>query len=102
MAKKNQIYQLVSYVNAYNKRKKAWEPLRNERKIYRGTNGLQTASAEYRYEVNKYKFIETSIDLNKYREMRGKVELHIPHFHDNGAISYWGDQIILSHNPLNI
>jgi len=99
---KNQIYQLVSYVNAYNKKTKKWESLRNVSKVYRGKNGLISAHEDFKSEVNEYKFIETTFNTKKYREMRGKVEVHLPHFHENGAMAYWGDKIIISHNPSNI
>lgn len=96
------IYQLVSFVNAYNKRTKQWESLRSTKEVYAGKEGLKTAYFEYEKEVNEYKFIETTFRSGKYREMRGKVEIHEPHIHENGQIAYWGDKVLISHNPQNI
>lgn len=96
------IYQLVSYVNAYNKRKKSWETLYTTTELYVGKEGLKTALAKFEKEVGVYKNLTTVGNWNKYSETRGKVELHIPHIHENGSIAYWGDKIICSHNPDNI
>ncbi len=96
------IYQLVSYVNAWNKRKKEWESLRSETTVYVGTAGLITAHKHFELEVSKYKELTTVGNWNKYGETRGKVELHEPHVHKNGTLAYWGYKIILSHNPQNI
>lgn len=96
------IYQLVSYVNAWNKRKKEWESLRSETTVYVGKVGLQTATEHFEREVGKYIETTTVGNWHKYGETRGKVELHEPHVHENGTLAYWGDKIILSHNPENI
>ena len=95
------VYQLVSYVNAWNKKKKQWESLRSQTTVYLGKEGLKTAHRHFDGEVLKFKEITTYID-SKYEDTRGKVELHEPHVHDNGTLAYWGDKIILSHNPNNI
>lgn len=96
------IYQLVSYVNAYNKRLKKWESLRSVTIVYAGKEGLKTACSEFEREVNEYKQLTTVGNWNKYSETRGKVELHEPHIHENGMLAYWGDKVILCHNPENI
>jgi hypothetical protein len=96
------IYQLVSYVNAWNKKKKEWESLRSVTNVYVGKEGLKTAHIHFENEVSWYKSLTTVGNWNKYGETRGKVELHEPHVHDNGTLAYWGDKIILSHNPNNI
>ena len=96
------IYQLISFVNAYNKRLKKWESLRSIKIVYAGKEGLQTAQKEFEREVNQYKQLTTVGNWNKYSETRGKGELHIPHIHENGTLSYWGDKTILSHNPENL
>jgi len=96
------IYQLVSYVNAYNKRLKKWESLRSVTTVYAGKEGLKTAYNEFEREVSKYKELTTVGNWNKYSETRGKVEVHEPHIHENGMLAYWGDKVILSHNPQNI
>lgn len=44
------IYQLVSYVNAYNKRMKKWETLRTVSNIYVGAEGLKTAYRDFETE----------------------------------------------------
>lgn len=96
------VYQLVSYVNAWNKRTKQWESLRSVTTVYIGKEGLKTAYDHFESEVSKYKQLTTVGNWNKYGETRGKVELHEPHVHENGTLAYWGDKIILSHNPSNI
>ncbi len=96
------IYQLVSYVNAYNKRLKKWESLRSVTTVYAGKEGLKTAYSEFEREVVQYKHLTTVGNWNKYSETRGKVEVQEPHIHDNGMLAYWGDKVILSHNPDNI
>jgi len=100
--KNSKLYQLVSFVNAWNKRAKRWESLRTETTIYVGNEGLKSAYIEFEKEVNEYKFIETNFRSSKYREVRGKVELHEPHIHSNGTLAYWGDKVLISHNPQNI
>jgi hypothetical protein len=96
------IYQLVSYVNAYNKRTKQWESLHSSMKVYVGAAGLKTAYAHFEQEKNRYHQLTTVGNWNKYSETRGKVELHIPHVHENGTLAYWGDKVIAAHNPDNI
>lgn len=96
------IYQLVSFVNAYNKRTKQWESLRSLTTVYVGASGLKTAYNDYSREVEQYKLLTTVGNWNKYGETRGKVEVHVPHIHENGTIAYWGDKILISHNPENI
>ena len=96
------VYQLVSYVNAWNKRTKQWESLRSETTVYIGKEGLKTAHEHFESEVGWYKSLVSVGNWNKYGDTRGKVELHEPHVHDNGTLAYWGDKIILSHNPNNI
>jgi hypothetical protein len=99
---KNQIYQLVSFVNAWNKRTKQWESLHSVSKIYVGKEGLKTAYAEFEREKNKYHELTTVGNWNKYGDTRGKVEIHTPHIHENGTLAYWGDKILFAHNPENI
>lgn len=96
------IYQLVSYVNAYNKRMKKWETLRTVSNIYVGAEGLKTAYRDFETEKNQYHQLTTVGNWNKYSETRGKVELHIPHIHENGTIAYWGDKVLIQHNPDNL
>jgi hypothetical protein len=100
--KAKQIYQLVSYVNAWNKRKRKWESLGSATYLFVGKQGLKTAYEFFDRERESYHNLTTVGNWNKYSETRGKVELHIPHVHDNGTLAYWGDKIILSHNPDNI
>lgn len=95
------IYQLVSFVNAYNKNTKKWESLRNVQKVYVGKEGLKTAHFEFEQEVNEQKYYN-GMNLSKYREIRGKAEIQEPHIHKNGSLAYWGDKVIQSYNPLNI
>lgn len=96
------IYQLVSYVNAYNKRKKEWETLHTSKTVYAGAEGLKTAHKHFEEEVYRYKQLTTVGNWNKYSETKGKVELHEPHIHENGTLAYWGDKILASHNPQGI
>lgn len=100
--KAQKIYQLVSYVNAFNKRSKKWESLRSVTNIYAGKEGLKTAYQEFEREKNEYQQLTTVGNWRKYSETRGKVEVHEPHIHENGSLAYWGDKIIVSHNPQNI
>ena len=95
------IYQLVSFVNAYNKRTKKWESLRNVSSVFIGKEGLKSALFEFEKEKNEQKYYE-GVNLSKYREIRGKAEVHEPHIHENGSLAYWGDKIIQTYNPLNI
>ena len=99
--KTHKIYQLVSFVNAYNKRTKKWESLRSIQKVYVGAEGLKTAYFEFEKEVNEQKYYE-QISLPKYREIRGKAEIQEPHIHNDGSLAYYGDKVIQSYNPLNI
>lgn len=96
------IYQLVSYLNAYNKRKNEWESLYTETIIAVGRNGLKTLTEKFESEKSKNNYQRTVGNWNKYSDVRGKVELQEPHIHENGQIAYWGDRIIMSYNPDNI
>lgn len=96
------IYQLVSYVNAYNKRTKQWESLRSVTNVYAGAEGLKTAYRDFENEKNQFHQLTTVGNWNKYSDTRGKVEIHVPHIHENGTLAYWGDKVIASHNPYNI
>lgn len=98
---KNQIYQLVSFVNAYNKRTKAWESLRSVTKVYVGKEGLKSAYFDLEAEVKEQKYYD-GVKLSKYSEIRGKAEIQIPHIHDNGTLAYWGEKVLNSYNPQNI
>jgi hypothetical protein len=98
---KNKIYQLVSFVNAFNKKAKRWESLHNVSKVYVGKEGLKTAYAEFEKEKNRYESVVNWLP-SKYSEARGKVEVQEPHIHENGSLAYWGDKVIISHNPQNI
>ena len=100
--KNPKIYQLISFVNAWNKRTKQWESLRSITKVFAGQEGLKTAHANFESEVNQYKQLTTVGNWNKYGETRGKVELMEPHIHNNGELAYWGDKVLASHNPQNI
>jgi hypothetical protein len=100
--KKNQIYQLVSFANAWNKRKKNWESLRSVQKVYVGTEGLKTAYFKFNKELNEVRFYENGYYESKYSEVRVKVEIHIPHIHDDGSLAYYADKVIESYNPSNI
>ena len=95
------IYQLVAFVNAYNKNTKRWESLHNVTKVYIGKEGLKTAYAEFEDQKKEVVFY-TQQHLKKYSETRGKVELQIPHVHENGSLAYWGDKVLQSYNPENI
>lgn len=139
--KKNQIYQLVSFVNAFNKRTKKWESLRSVQNVYVGKEGLSTAYSQMEnlrefiliydsgfkeitrhYDIKNVKecylnnkvrsgrgtlevcikVLENGYYESKYSEVRVKVEIHIPHIHEDGSLAYYGDKIILSYNPSNI
>jgi hypothetical protein len=99
---KTKIYQLVSFVNAWNKRQKKWESLRSVIKVYVGKEGLKTAYQDYERELSEYKQLTTVGNWTRYGDARGKVEIHEPHIHDNGTLAYWGSKIIISHNPENL
>lgn len=98
---KNQIYQLVAFVNAFNRYTKRWESLHNVTKVYIGNEGLKTAYFEFENQQKEVVFY-TQQHLRKYSEVRGKVELQIPHVHENGSLAYWGDKVLHSYNPNNI
>ena len=95
------VYQLIAFVNAYNKNSKRWESLHNVTKVYIGKEGLKTAYAEFEDQKKEVVFY-TQQHLKKYSETRGKVELQIPHVHENGSLAYWGDKVLKSYNPENI
>lgn len=95
------IYQIVSFVNAYNKRLEKWESLHNVTKVYIGKEGLKTAFLEFEQEQKEVIFWLQQ-QPRKYREIRGKVEIQIPHIHQNGSLAYWGDKVLKSFNPQNI
>ena len=92
------IYQLVSFVNAFNRNTKRWESLHNETKIYIGKEGLKTAYFEFERQQKEVGFYLQQ-HLRKYSETRGKVELQEPHVHENGSLAYWGDKVLHSYNP---
>jgi hypothetical protein len=95
------IYQLISFVNAFNKRSKKWESLRNITKVFVGKEGLKSAYFEFENEVREQKYYN-EISLTNYSEIKGKVEVHKPHVHKNGTLAYWGDKVLHSYNPKNI
>lgn len=96
------IYQLVSYLNGFNKRTKQWESLYSETTIAVGREGLKTLYREFEKEQIKNSYERSVNNWRKYSEVRGKVELHEPHIHDNGTIAWWGDKVLQSYNPDNI
>lgn len=98
----NKIYQLVSFANAFNKRTKRWEKLRYVQNVYIGANGLKTAYHNFDEEKREVSYYENGYYSTKYSEIRVKVEIHIPHIHNNGSLAYWGDKVIHSYNPQNI
>jgi hypothetical protein len=98
----SKIYQLVSFANGYNKRTKKWESLRSISNVYVGPEGLKTAYFELEKEQKEIVFLEQYEGGRKYREIRGKVEIQIPHVHENGSLAYWGDKVLKSYNPKNI
>lgn len=95
------IYQLVSFVNAYNKNSKRWESLHNVTKVYVGREGLKTAFIEFESQQKEVQFFLQQ-NLRKYSETRGKAEIQIPHVHKNGSLAYWGDEVLKSFNPGNL
>lgn len=95
---KTNIYQIVSFVNAFNKRTKQWESLHNVTKVYIGKEGLKTAYHEFENQKREVQFF-LQWNLTKYREIRGKVEIQIPHIHEDGSLAYWGDKVLHSFNP---
>jgi hypothetical protein len=95
------IYQVVSFANAYNKRTKKWESLHNVKKVYINKEGLKSANIDFEEERRNVQFYLQQ-NLSKYREVRGKVELQVPHIHENGSLAYWGDEVLNSFNPNNI
>ena len=42
------------------------------------------------------------LNLRKYSDFRSKVEIQIPHIHENGSLAYWGDQVLKSFDFKNI
>ena len=96
------IYQLVSYANSYNKRTKKWESQRSVQQVYADKMGLQTAYTDFEREKSLIHNLRTCNNFNKYSEIRGKVELQVPHIHENGTFAYWGDKVLISYNPDNI
>lgn len=95
------VYQLIAFVNAYNKRTKKWESLHNVTKVYIGKEGLKTAFLEFEEQQKEVVFY-TQQQPRKYNDIRGKVEIQIPHVHKNGSLAYWGDKVLKSYNPKNI
>jgi hypothetical protein len=95
------IYQLVAFVNGYNKRKKQWESLHRETIVLVGREGLKYAYHEFEHQKREVDFWLQQ-KPGKYREFRGKVEIQIPHVHSNGQLAYWGNKLLHSYNPLNI
>ena len=95
------IYQLISFVNAWNKYTKKWENLRSVTKVYVGKAGLKSAYFEFDNEVRECSFF-TGQHLRKHGEKRYKVEIQEPHIHENGSLAYWGDKVLKSYNPQNI
>jgi hypothetical protein len=95
------IYQMIAFVNAFNKKTKRWESLHNVTKVYVGRQGLKTAYIEFLNQTNEVQFYLQQ-NMNKYNDVRGKVEVQIPHIHENGSIGYWGDEILHSYNPKEI
>jgi len=95
------LYQLVSFVNAFNKNTKRWESLHSVTKVYIGKEGLKTAYFEFENEQKEVSFYLQQ-NLRKYSDVRGKVELQIPHIHENGCLAYWGEKVLHSFNPEKI
>jgi hypothetical protein len=95
------IYQLVSFVNAYNKKTKQWESLHSVTKIYIGKKGLETAYFEFEQQQKEVQFYLQQ-NSRKYSDLRSKVEIQIPHIHENGSLAYWGDQVLKSFDFKNI
>lgn len=97
----NEIYQIISFVNAYNKRTKRWESLYSVTKVYVGIIGLKTAHIEFLNQTNEVQFYLQQ-NRNKYSDVRGKVEVQIANINNNGSLAYWSDNVLYSYNPLNI
>lgn len=95
------IYQVIAYVNGWNKKTSRWEQLHHFNKFYVGKEGLASAHIEYDKQLKEYQFATTCLP-SKYREARGKVEINVPHIHNDGSFAYYGDKVIISHNPDNI
>ena len=100
--KNQKIYQLVSYLNGYNKRTKQWESLQNVTIVAVGTEGLKTLLNTFESEKSRNEYARSVNNWRKYSEVRGKVEVQEPHIHENGLLAYWGDKVIVSYNPDNI
>lgn len=97
-----QIYQLRSFLVGWNKRTKAWEDIDRKNVIAVGKAGLSSLKRMYNQEVYRQDYNRSCNNWNKYSKVQGKVELMIPHIHEDGTIAYWGDRIILKHNPENL
>ena len=95
------VYQLIAYVNGWNKKTKKWEQIYHFNKFYVGKEGLSSAHFEYDKQLKEYEFAMTCLP-SKYKEARGKVEINVPHVHKDGSLAYWGDKVIVSHNPENL
>lgn len=99
--KSKKLFQLVSFANAFNKRTKKWESLRSVTKVYVGNEGLLSAKYDFETEKNECRYLETCNNWNKYSEVRAKVEINIPHIHENGTLAYFG-KAIKTYNPNKI
>jgi hypothetical protein len=95
------IYQLVCFVNAWNKRTKQWENLRSVTKVYVGKEGLKTAYIHFDNEKREYQFI-IGQNLSKYGAKVGKVEIQEPFIHPDGSLAYWGDKVLQSYDLTKI
>ena len=82
------IYQLVGFVNGFNKKTKQWESLYTITKVYIGKKGLKTAYKDF--ETFK-KEVENGLNIVgiKYSDVRGKVEIQKPRTLKNGTLAYW-------------
>ena len=97
-----QIYQVIGFVNAFNKRTRRWENQHSFSQLYIGKAGYESALYDFDKQKNEVQFYRTCNNHNKYNDIRGKAELHTPHVHDNGQFANWGDKVIKSFNPDNI
>lgn len=95
------IYRVLGYINGYNKKASKWESIFHTETIYIGKEGLKTAHQDYENELSNFKFNYTQHD-SKYREVRGKIELHEPYFYPNGSMAYYGIKNHQSFNPDNL
>lgn len=96
------IYQLKCYLNGYNRSRRMWESLYSHTEVFVGPEGLATAHVKFEEQKARFHLERQSYSTRKYREIRGKCELHIPHIHQNGQLAYWGDEVIKIDNPDNI